>query len=418
MGFKDRFNGLEPQNIQDEYKTDAAAAPSKTTENTLEMQLKLKLSSKIAAIPVWFEYSEEEKRGLIKSFFENWLKESDITLSNEETTNFIDRLQNSLYGFGSLDAVLSEASVSEIFIREANPLKLKKNEEIVTSDIEIGDVNELADRMKKAASIFSDKPVLKFTYKNLIITIVMQPVADTFITIRKKARKNTDFGFLLQHNKIDENIYSFLISMINEGKNILISGASDSGKTSYTEAFYSAVKNSFLLQNTKFIEEKSYICGDLEEEEIENLISALSAENPNYFVYDFNNGYYNNTYVHSLISTVRADSPMLAVTKIASNLAARGKLTEKQAKSAIGENFNYIIHLEKDMFISSISEFSLNKAGSLVMTEILKRNDGEYSYEFPEIAASETLQEDSSNTDKNTVQEEPLPANSFKSRFK
>ncbi len=416
MGFKDRFRGLEPQNIVEEYEAENSVLPSQTAENSIEVELKLKLSSKIATIPVWFEYSEAEKKGLIKSFFENWVRESGINLSNDDKINATDKLYNSIYGFGALDAVLSEPSVTQVFIRANNPLKIKKNEENVTSDIELGDINELAERLKKAASIFSDKPVLKFGYRNLIITLVMQPVGDTFIAINKKTRQNTDFGFLLQHNKINENIYDFLISLINEKKNLLISGPSESGKTSYLESFYSAIKNSVLLQNTKFLEEKSYICGGLEEEELQNLISALSAENPEYLVYDFNNGYYNKSSVSAIISTVRADSPMLAVTKIASNSAARDKITEKQAKAAIGENFDYIIHLEENLFISSISEFSLNKAGSLVMTEILKRTENEYTYEFPEPAANK--EEQVPVLASQPEQSEPLSSNSFKSRFK
>ena len=99
-----------------------------------------------------------------------------------------------------------------------------------------------------------------------------------------------------------------------------------------------------------------------------------------------------------------------------SDKASRGITDEKQAKAAIGENFDYIIHLEEDLFISSISEFSLNKAGSLVMTEILKRTENEYTYEFPEPAANK--EEQVPVLASQPEQSEPLSSNSFKSRFK
>ena len=415
MGFKDRFKDLQPQKIDNNALSEKDSAGSKEPVNPLIDSLKLKLSVKIASIPVWFDYSEEEKQGLIKSFFENWLKESDLKLSEDEKFRLTDSLYSSIYGFGVLDTLLSDVAVTELFISETSNVKIRKNSELTLSEVKIADTVDLVNRLKKSAGIFSEKPVLKFVLRNLIITIVQPPVGETFIAIRKKTRKHTDFAYLLENHKIDESIYSFLITLINEKKNILISGAVEAGKTSYIEALYSAMKNSVIIQNTNFIEEKSYICGGLDEEELENLISALSAQTPDYIVFDMNSGYSQDV-ACGVVSSVRADSPMLAVTKLASNSAATQKITEKQAKADIAERFSYIMQIEKDLFISSISEFSLNKAGSLVMTEILKRSEGEYTYTFAE--TNEKLQQSDSNPEQPVIQQEPVSPNSFKSRFK
>ena len=415
MGFKDRFKDLQPQKIDNNALSEKNSAGSKEPVNPLIDSLKLKLSVKIASIPVWFDYSEEEKQGLIKSFFENWLKESDLKLSEDEKFRLTDSLYSSIYGFGVLDTLLSDVAVTELFISETSNVKIRKNSELILSEVKIADTVDLVNRLKKSAGIFSEKPVLKFVLRNLIITIVQPPVGETFIAIRKKTRKHTDFAYLLENHKIDESIYSFLITLINEKKNILISGAVEAGKTSYIEALYSAMKNSVIIQNTNFIEEKSYICGGLDDEELENLISALSAQTPDYIVFDMNSGYSQDV-ACGVVSSVRADSPMLAVTKLASNSAAAQKITEKQAKADIAERFSYIMQIEKDLFISSISEFSLNKAGSLVMTEILKRSEGEYTYTFAE--TNEKLQQSDSNPEQPVIQPEPVSPNSFKSRFK
>lgn len=415
MGFKDRFKDLQPQKIDNNALSEKNSAGSKEPVNPLIDSLKLKLSVKIASIPVWFDYSEEEKQGLIKSFFENWLKESDLKLSEDEKFRLTDSLYSSIYGFGVLDTLLSDVAVTELFISETSNVKIRKNSELILSEVKIADTVDLVNRLKKSAGIFSEKPVLKFVLRNLIITIVQPPVGETFIAIRKKTRKHTDFAYLLENHKIDESIYSFLITLINEKKNILISGAVEAGKTSYIEALYSAMKNSVIIQNTNFIEEKSYICGGLDDEELENLISALSAQTPDYIVFDMNSGYSQDVGC-GVVSSVRADSPMLAVTKLASNSAAAQKITEKQAKADIAERFSYIMQIEKDLFISSISEFSLNKAGSLVMTEILKRSEGEYTYTFAE--TNEKLQQSDSNPEQPVIQPEPVSPNSFKSRFK
>ena len=415
MGFKDRFKDLQPQKIDNNALSEKDSAGSKEPVNPLIDSLKLKLSVKIASIPVWFDYSEEEKQGLIKSFFENWLKESDLKLSEDEKFRLTDSLYSSIYGFGVLDTLLSDVVITELFISETSNVKIRKNSELILSEVKIADTVDLVNRLKKSAGIFSEKPVLKFVLRNLIITIVQPPVGEIFIAIRKKTRKHTDFAYLLENHKIDESIYSFLITLINEKKNILISGAVEAGKTSYIEALYSAMKNSVIIQKKKIKKKKSYICGGLDDEELENLISALSAQTPDYIVFDMNSGYSHDV-ACGVVSSVRADSPMLAVTKLASNSAAAQKITEKQAKADIAERFSYIMQIEKDLFISSISEFSLNKAGSLVMTEILKRSEGEYTYTFAE--TNEKLQQSDSNPEQPVIQPEPVSPNSFKSRFK
>lgn len=409
MSFKDRFNDLKLQNISDNILSQKAEQIK--SQNPIADSIKSKLSSKIASVPVWFDYSEDEKLALISSFFDNWLKESDVSLSEDERARFIDSLKNSAYGFGELDSVLSDDLVSEIFISAGSPVKIRKSGEILSTDISITAPDILVSRLKKVAGLEANKQVLKFIYANLIITMVLPPVSNLFIAIKKKTRKNTDFEFLLNNNKIDQNIYSFLVSLINNKKNILISGGTDCGKTSYIESFYNILQNSILLQNTNFIDKKSFICGGLCEEELKNLINAVARTNPDYLVCDMNNGYLSVDGC-ALISTMRAESAVFAVTKLAANNASASKMTEKQAKADIASHFDYIIHLNNEMFISSIAEFSLNKAGSLVMTEILSYKDGVYAYNFPEempVLPSKQVK---------SAAVESLSPNSFKARFK
>lgn len=410
MSFKDRFNDLKFQNTTDNIAFQSAETIE--SKNPIIDNIKLKLSAKIASIPVWFEYSQQEKQDLISSFFDNWLKESDIDLSDGERTKFIQVLQASAYGFGQLDSFLSDPLVREVFIFSGLPVKINKNGEIISADIAITDSDTLVSRLKEAAGLKSlDKPVLKFCYSNLLITMVLPPVSSPFIAVKKKTRKNTDFEFLLKNNKIDENIYSFIYSLVKNRKNILISGDTDSGKSSYIEAIYSLLNDSVLLQNSNFIDTNSFICEGLGADDLQNIVVALNSVSPEYIVCDLNNGYSNVT-GSGLISSVRASSITSAITQIAVSTAAVRKITEKQAKADIASHFDYIIHLTNDMFISSIAEFSLNKAGSLILTEILSYKDGTYLYKFPEYNAVSDEKETKTSDDKN------IQAGSFKARFK
>ena len=89
-------------------------------------------------------------------------------------------------------------------------------------------------------------------------------------------------------------------------------------------------------------------------------------------------------------------------------LSQKEKLTEKQAKAKIADLFDYVIQLDKEMFIDRISECSLNKSGSLVLTDVLVHEQNGYMYNLPS-QGEVPLQTDTPG--------ENLPK-SFKERFK
>lgn len=379
MGFKDRFRDLEPIADMVDAELQETTTVIETQKNPIFDNLKRKLSDKISTIPVWFEYSDDEKKELTKTFVQTCLKDSGISLSQDEQSDYVENLLHSVFGFGETDLLLSDSSITTLTIRENCPVVIERNNETLISDIVVKQMSLLCDKLLKLSGIKSKKAVVRFGFRNLIITMILPPVSEPLIMIKKKNRETTDFEYLLQNNIIDVNIYSFLISLINDKKNILISGKSDSGKTSYIEAFTSAIPNYTLLQENGVINSKSFVCGNLSDDEFENLIDVVNTSDADYVICDLNSGFF-NVENKSLISTLRADSPVFAVTKLAGNEIAKRKLTEKQAKSVIASKFDYIIQLDNNLLISSISEFSTNKACSLVITEILKRVENSYKY--------------------------------------
>lgn len=400
MGFKDRFRDLEPIADTVNRVQEETTEVKETQQTPIFDNVKRKLSDKIYGIPVWFEYSEDEKAELIKTFVGNYLKDSDISLSQDEQSDLVQKLLQSVFGFGETDLLISDSSITTLTIRENSPVVIERNNKTLISDIVVKQMSLLCNKLLKLSGIKSEKAVVRFGFRNLIITMILPPVSEPLIMIKKKNRETTDFEYLLQNNIIDVNIYSFLISLINDKKNILISGKSDSGKTSYIEAFTSAIPNYTLLLENGVINSKSFLCANLSDDEFENLIDVVNTSDADYIICDLNNGFF-NIENKSLISTLRADSPVFAVTKLAGNESAKRKLTEKQAKSMIASKYDYIIQLDNDLFISSIAEFSTNKAGSLVMTEILKRSDNVYTYDFPEveeIANESRVEEQAGNT--------------------
>ncbi len=413
MSFKARFRDI-PEPIVIKEDVPESVISHENNDTGMENDLFLKLSDKIFSVPVWFEYTDDEKLAIIGSFIDAYASDNKISLSFEEKENCSKMLLAKLYGLGAIDSLLSNDEVRYLYIKGEEIYYLDDTENLLKTKPLFVDIEKLCSRLLIAAGVASDRPVLKFSYRNLLITMVRPPVGQYYLLIKKKSREKTDFAYLLENNKIDENIYAFFEYLLNAKKNILLSGAFDSGKTSYINSILEFVSNAVLFQNAKVLDVPSYICETLSEPEFENLINAVSFSKPDYILFDLNKGYAFENFDGGSVSTIRAESVFDAVTKISADEMCHRKITEKQAKAYVAKSFDYIVQLDQDLVIRSVSEFSLNKAGSLVLKEILTYEDGRYSYDFSDL--------DIQNKDASTeLPDENLPTveldGSFKSRF-
>lgn len=379
MAFKDRFKNIAPAAVMVEENPQNHVEIEQPPKLSVTEEIKRTLAGKIALIPVWFEYSDEEKVSLVETFLETNYKDMDKTLSVEERNQFVNELLQSVYGFGELDIILADPKVSCVTIKEGGLSVFDLNNQQLACDIEIKNVSSLCEKLKALSGLDSGKTVLKFCFKNLVISLILPPVSEMFIHIKKLRKNSIDFTYLVQSGKIDEKILEFLLSLVKNKKSILISGLLDSGKTSYVEAFLGLLESYSLFHENGFLKSKGFLCSNLDSDEFENLLDAVKSEKTDYYIFDLNNGYSISDI--AVISTIRADSAVHAVTRLAGIEASKQKITEKQSKADIASNFDYIIHLDK-LYIASLLKLSLNKAGSLVMSEVLKHSDEGYNYNF------------------------------------
>lgn len=379
MSFKARFRDI-PQSVPPIDNVVEKQVEHNISD--IEHKMLFELSEKIMSVPVWFEYTEDEKFAIVNSFIDSYAVENMMNISIDEKECFSRKLLACLYGFGSVDVLLSNEEIFSVYIKDKDIYYIDKTGNTIKCESLSVNIEKLCTRILLASAVISSDSVLKFSYKNLLITIVRPPAGQYYLLIRKKSREKTDFAYLLENNKIDESIYAFFEYLLNSQKNILLSGVLDCGKTSYINSFLEFVNNTVLFQNTKILDVPSYLCEALSESEFENLINAISFSKPDYIYFDLNRGYSFNYSDGGIVSTIRAESVFDAVTKISADEMCHRKITEKQAKANIAKSFDYIVHLGSDLMIESVSELSLNKAGSLVLNEVLKYDEGHYSYDF------------------------------------
>ena len=118
MGFKDRFRDIQPFVAEEENEI---IAEEKEVLPFVDILL-AKLSDKVYSIPIWFDYSKDEKKELINLFVLNFLKDSSISLPHDSRESLINELTASVFGFGEIDKLLADNAVSALSINSGHQI--------------------------------------------------------------------------------------------------------------------------------------------------------------------------------------------------------------------------------------------------------------------------------------------------------
>ena len=393
---------LKKFNIDDDYITEEEEISPELFG--LCEELTKALSKKIAAIPIWFDYSRQEQQELISSFLNAQLNEqfSEIKLTTKEIERISNKFYESIYGFGSLDFLIARRDITKIFVNSPVDVYIERKGEIEKTDVIIDEkqflslINWLIDLSKKNSSIIT------FRFRNLLITVIREPVCKTKIVLKKICDTLFNFEFFEFKNILNQDISDFLRYLIENQKRILISSPAQCGKTSFINALINELESDIRITlfeeggliNTNKLHLNRYDTEGLSDKEQKHLITAALYYKPQYVFSDINNVGFNIEVADILdkntgfVSTVRANSPVEALSFYTSVLVSKLKCTEKLAKTQFVKDYDYIIQLDKNdelFLLKAIYEVSTNKSGTAVLTEVLNNKAGNVTYKFENI---------------------------------
>lgn len=355
------------------------------------------LSKKIAAVPIWFEYSKEEQDNIIVNYINNYISENTITISSGEKGDIEKYILNLSFGFGPLDSLLSNPNIKRVIVNDTDNIYFVQNDNTAhRADITI-DKSTYSSLIKKICRIAGDsQTVSKCKINNFLIYVYKSSDSDFKIIIEKTSDCIADFKYLKDEWNIDDEILLFLKNILKNRLSIIISDSSYDNSKDINEAFINEVmsdyRTAFLGDSSAFMitNQNTFDAENLNHNQVNMLLKYIKLSMPEYiFSYNIPEEITSRLIklvkeeALSVITTITSENPASAITMLANNTALDGGISEKHGKRYIAEFYDYLIQTDTvndKKIISSVHALSTNKVGNLSMKEILKYDNNAYTY--------------------------------------
>ena len=396
-------NQINPQNLSNDLDNEKTIIEEQIPERVLdidfEAELKKALLEKIDSIPVWFEYTADKQKELIKSFVENKLSSEAIKLADNEKDDLIEKLFTSIMGFGPLDYLIVQENVDAIYVNSVNSVHIEINGKILNTEMKLNEkqINFILSNISSMSGVKFDssKNIWNCKVNNLVITIIMPKICQSGynITIRKSC--DFDVDKLIHNAMASKEIIDFIVLMVNSKKNIVISGDINSGKTTFLDVLLKTTlkdKRAILLENASAISAdfntlmKFSIDKHLDDYYL--LLSNILKMSPEYILSDLNFVIPELSDIKGNISTLRASSIDNALSKLISSVISADNISEKYAKAKVLTNIDYIVQINRMSDgvrrITSVVELTPARTAALSVKVIAKYEDGGYVTEIPQ----------------------------------
>jgi len=398
------------EKISSRFKTNNNNSLNKSVEETIKPsnnEFRQELLDKINSIPVWFEYSKEKQKELVVNFLENKIHSENLKITTEEKDNMVSEMLKTVYDFGAIQHLLDNENVSSVIVNGTNSVHIEINGKILNTDEKLTEkqLSYLLHTIQHLLDSDISSGFNKFVTDKYYITIIGKDISKNGINIHIKKIKEFEASTLINNGMLTKDVFDFILSLIYSGKNIILSGGINSGKTILLDAI---LKNSlhdkrvYLLENNqnfsanfdtlvKFKTNNNYY---------EELIIYIQKSYPDYFISDLNIADTKFSDINCRLITLRSNSIDEVIKEFTSAYINAGFI-DKYARQRFLTDYDYIIQLRKNdsgnMILDSISELVPAKTLSASIKTIVKYTEGKYISDIPQPLTSMRIRSISAN---------------------
>jgi pilus assembly protein CpaF len=189
----------------------------------------------------------------VKTLIHGILEEIDPELPpNLDRAKLAREVLNEAVGLGPLEDFLADDSITEIMVNHYDDIYYESRGKLYKSEVTFSSNDAVLSVIERIVSplgrrIDESSPMVDGRLKDgSRINAIIPPLAikGPCLTIRKFSKKNMTDRDLINHGSISANIVEFLRTAVANRKNIIISGGTGSGKTTFLNVLSSFIPHS------------------------------------------------------------------------------------------------------------------------------------------------------------------------------
>lgn len=404
MSLRDRLNSGN-QTAKSSIEETVVSVQESNDFLNLKEQLHVLLVEKVNSTPTWANYDDEQQKELIAQFVENQLVNNfrNIPLNKFEKDKLIKEIIQEAKGYGPLDPLLADPSISDILVNGAKNVFVEKNGKLFKTSVTFKDNQHLRNIIERIVSkvgrrIDEKSPMVDARLSDgSRVNAIIPPLAidGPSLSIRKFKRDAGSLEGLLKWGSLSKEMAETLSVAVKARLNIVISGGTGAGKTTLLNSLSSQIPDD---ERIITIEDSAELA--LQQEHVVRLetrpaniegsgqisardlvINALRMR-PDRIVIGECRGAETldmlqamNTGHDGSLTTLHANSPRDALSRLETMTLYSGiELPEKNIKSQITSAINLIIQVSRlqdgSRKITSVSEITGMEGNVVTMQEV------------------------------------------------
>jgi pilus assembly protein CpaF len=241
-----RLDSIRRQRVQ--MPVGGTGGPGKDQYVDLKARVQTKLLSELDPS---MDTRSPEVRSTIEELFSTILAEENIVLSRMEKTRLFDQIVAEILGFGPLEALLADETVTEIMVNGPKNVYIESKGRLARSNITFENddhVLRVLDRIVAPLGrrIDESSPTVDARLPDgSRVNAVIRPIAlcGPTITIRKFSKKPLTVEDLIRFGSMSAEIAEFMRACVIARLNLVVSGGTGSGKTTLLNVLSSFIPN-------------------------------------------------------------------------------------------------------------------------------------------------------------------------------
>ena len=188
------------------------------------------------------ELSDEELHEKIEELAANTLADQYIPISQK--AEIVGQIYSSIRGFGLLDAIMKDETITEVMINGAGNIFVEKSGVVQKLDQKFDSERQLEDIIQRIVGragreVTQASPIVDTRLPDgSRVNVVLPPISlcGSIVTIRKFSKEPMTMERLIAYGSLSPKVARFLETLVRAKYNIFISGGTGSGKTTFLNA--------------------------------------------------------------------------------------------------------------------------------------------------------------------------------------